>query len=117
MRSQPTRLWNLPDAWSKVNARAVASGSHAQMANVLEMALQDIAALSEALNSEIAPWLEKRSLMENIRFRNAARKDPCGECHISENEICDICGAMRPERDELPNCVWANAETPFADNH
>lgn len=20
-------------------------------------------------------------------------------------------------RDELPNCVWKNAETPFADNH
>ena len=23
----------------------------------------------------------------------------------------------RPAKEELPNCVWRDAETPFADNH
>jgi hypothetical protein len=32
---------------------------------------------------------------------------------------CPECGGegCEPERDELPNCVWRNAATPFAENH
>lgn len=31
---------------------------------------------------------------------------------------CDGTGEVDPpERDELPNCVWRDAETPFAENY
>lgn len=40
--------------------------------------------------------------------------DPVDECDDDEyiDEIEEL-----TEKDELPNCVWRDAETPFADNH
>lgn len=29
-------------------------------------------------------------------FLPKQQKNPCGECHLHENETCDICGAMMP---------------------
>ena len=69
VREKPTKLWRLPDEWRALKAQAVASGSAAQMINVLEMAVQDLLALDDALNSEISPWYERRPLDENIKFR------------------------------------------------
>ncbi len=34
-------------------------------------------------------------------FPKPGRKDggtPCGECHLSPGEVCDICGAIEPRR-------------------
>lgn len=49
----------------------------------------------------------------------------CGECErITDDAIeldleqCLQCGEpLSYELDELPDCVWRDAETPFADNH
>jgi hypothetical protein len=68
MRDKPLKLWASADKWAEVRSKAVASGSEAQMANVLEMALQDIAALHDAIAGEIDPWIEIRGLMEPIKF-------------------------------------------------
>ncbi len=67
-RTKPIILWNSPERWSLVHARSVAAGSEAQMANVLQMALQDIAALADALNSEINPWIKERPRDEPLKF-------------------------------------------------
>lgn len=67
-RTEPIILWNTPERWSLVRARSVAEGSKEQMANVLQMALQDIAALSDALNSEINPWIKERPRDAPLKF-------------------------------------------------
>jgi len=49
----------------------------------------------------------------------------CGDCDRIERdqmfldiEMCSKCGEyITAVSDELPNCVWAHAKTPFADNH
>jgi len=49
----------------------------------------------------------------------------CGDCDRVETdpifldlETCSTCGELLSYcDDELPDCVWKNAETPFADNH
>jgi hypothetical protein len=67
-------IWKHPDDWAKVSAQAVADGSRAQAANVLEMALQDIAALAERL-AELDPGAKVelpylvRDLSAPLRFR------------------------------------------------
>lgn len=71
MRTKPLAVWNTPEEWEKVSAQAVASGSAAQMANVLEMALQDLLAVHDAVRFEFEPWLEKRDLTAPIRFRKS----------------------------------------------
>ena len=62
MRHKPTTLWKSKDDWAKVVASAVASGSQVQAANVLEMALQDLAALHDAIEYELAPSFTIRSI-------------------------------------------------------
>ena len=69
MRTKPTKVWKTKDEWSAVNAKAVASGSEVQMPNVLEMALQDLLTLHDAIEHEIAPWFEKKPIDAPIRFR------------------------------------------------
>lgn len=69
-RHAPIKLWRTPDEWAAVRSKAVAGGSPAQMANVLEMALQDIATLSAALTAEISPWVQPKSLAEPLKFQN-----------------------------------------------
>lgn len=71
MRTKPLVMWSTPEEWAKVSAKAVASGSAAQMANVLEMALQDLLAMHDAVRYEFEPWIEKRELTAPIRFRHA----------------------------------------------
>jgi hypothetical protein len=68
MRDKPMILWSDPDRWEKVSSKAVSEGSQAQMRNVLEMALQDIKALSDAIKSETTPWIVERQCDEPIRF-------------------------------------------------
>jgi hypothetical protein len=49
----------------------------------------------------------------------------CGDCDRVERdpifldtETCSKCGELITAiSDELPDCVWKNAETPFAKNH
>lgn len=65
------KLWNLAETWDKVNPREVAAGSQNMIANVLEMAVQDII----ELNAEVVRLggnpskADARSLMAPIRFR------------------------------------------------
>ncbi len=73
MRHTPTRIWKTKAEWAAVVARAVSSGSQAQAANVLEMALQDIASLHDAIEHELAPWFEKRPIDAPLRHRNTQR--------------------------------------------
>lgn len=49
MRTKPTVVWRTREEWRAVVSAAVASGSHAQMRNVMEMALQDIETLHDAM--------------------------------------------------------------------
>ena len=67
-RTEPIVVWNSPERWALVHAKSVAEGSKVQMANVLQMALQDIAALSAALNAEINPWIRERPRDEPLKF-------------------------------------------------
>jgi hypothetical protein len=49
----------------------------------------------------------------------------CGDCDRIESdpmfldlETCSKCGELiEAISDEYPDCVWKNAETPFAKNH
>ncbi len=41
--------------------------------------------------------------------------DPYLETDVGECDDCGGKGCIEPE--ELPNCVWRGAETPFAENH
>jgi len=41
--------------------------------------------------------------------------DPDLETDVGECPACGGEGCV--ERDELPNCVWRHAATPFAENH
>lgn len=56
--------WATPDEWAKVDAKAVASGSRSQAANVLEMALQDLI------------WAQRQIEAAGIRFKRRSGSDP-----------------------------------------
>lgn len=60
--------WNTLDGWRKVDAKAVASGSQAQSANVLEMALQDLVWAFETLES-CGVSIQRRPIDTHLIFR------------------------------------------------
>ena len=68
------KIWSKPGKWESVNARAVASGSPAQMANVLQMALDDLQALARAVPSKTLDEAKIRDCMETIRFSEPKRE-------------------------------------------
>jgi len=69
----PTKVWKRPERWARVSAKAVAGGSRAQMENVLEQALQDIAVMWFFMKPHTV--LHERDLMEPIKFTNGVGKD------------------------------------------
>ena len=65
--------------------------------------------------------MEKRETADNAQPGDYV----CGDCDRIERdpmfldlETCGVCGELiAAVSDELPNCVWRGAETPFAENH
>ena len=49
---------------------------------------------AEASRGAVPPSISF-NLTDPIMDRIARGKEPCGECHLREDETCDICGARR----------------------
>jgi hypothetical protein len=82
--------------------------------------LEDVTGLttSETLHQERAwahyyRWAEKEAIRRGTPGQHAYRKAR-GQA-IERARI--LRSQLRESSDELPNCVWRHAETPFADNH
>ena len=64
------------------------------------------------------PYLEtERGECPECRGKGCCEQGHVYEVTDSGIGKCTFCGKQEPERDELPNCVWRNAATPFARNH
>lgn len=63
------KVWSSAEKWSLVKSSAVAAGSQAQAANVLEMAIQDILALHARLDELGDTSREVRPISTHLVYR------------------------------------------------
>lgn len=66
--------------------------------------------LKDIINESNTRCVEGRLLRHDPQPDDPELMTDRGECPDCEGKGC-------PERDEIPECVWRHADTPFAENH